>query len=227
MRFLPALALILPASVASATATADKWPNVTYGESPSSQHVDSLFQRDAIAEAALPQKPAKGVKKMSDDEGEKFYFHYWQFDDELPVTEMANSTGPDDAHPLESDGGGIQNRTYLLRPAIALDERHAENRRAVTPRYIPSLFQRDFKCPTGTSACSAIGRPNRCCGAGDTCTLVQDTGAGDVGCCPQGQTCSNTIGSCPGGYSACSESLGGGCCIPGYECVQGGCEFRL
>lgn len=224
MRFLPALVLILPSSIASATA--DKWPNATYGESPS-QHVDSLFQRDAVAEPSLPQKPARGLKKMSDDEGEKFYFHYWQFDDGLPVTAMSNYTGSDDAYPLDGDRGDkIQNRSYPLRPALAPEERQASSRRAVTPRYIPRLFRRDFKCPVGTAACSGIDRPKRCCGEDDTCTLIQDTGSGDVGCCPKGQTCSDTIGSCPGEYSTCSESLGGGCCIPGYECVQGGCKFR-
>lgn len=50
-----------------------------------------------------------------------------------------------------------------------------------------------------------------------------DTGAGDVGCCPQGQRCSGVIGKCREGYTACLGELGGGCCIPGYECVRGGC----
>lgn len=54
-------------------------------------------------------------------------------------------------------------------------------------------------------------------GAGD--------GAGDVGCCPEGQKCSGVIGRCAEGYTACSGALGGGCCIPGYECVRGGCTF--
>lgn len=205
MRFIPALALILPATIPAVTAG--------YCTNVTSNHADRAFQRDGIAEAELFQKPARGIKKMSDDEGEKFFFDYWQFEDGvLPVTEMGNQTSPNE---------DLQARSFPLRPALALGKPQAGKWLGVPP-----LFRRDFECPDGTSGCGSIDRPDRCCGDGDTCTLVPDTGSGDVGCCPKGQSCSDTIGKCPGAYSTCSESLGGGCCIPGYECVQGGCKFR-
>ncbi|KAJ5182392.1 hypothetical protein N7492_000008 [Penicillium capsulatum] len=81
------------------------------------------------------------------------------------------------------------------------------------------LKARDFKCPTDTHACTNIHRSDRCCGLGSTCELVKDTGSGEVGCCANGSICSGVVGSCQRGYTACSSALGGGCCIPGYECV--------
>lgn len=156
-------------------------------------------------------RPIRGVRKMSNDEGEKFFWHYWQFEDE-----MGNYSHPDSNR--NTAGEEIRTRSCPLRPALSIDETQSRNGRG--------LFQRDFECPDGTKACAAINRPNRCCDAGDTCQLVQDAGPGDagVGCCPAGQTCLGEIGSCPAGYSTCSGALGGGCCIPGYDCVQGGCE---
>lgn len=167
-------------------------------------------QRDAAVE--FLQKPIRGVKKMSADEGEKFFWDYWQFDDGLSTQATGNFSSPKD-----KDRKDIHTRSYPLQPALSIDQTHG---------WI-SLFQRDFKCPGDTEACTSISRPNRCCGAGDTCQLVQDTGSGDVGCCPAGQACSDMIGLCPGGYSTCPPAFGGGCCIPGYDCVQGGCELGL
>lgn len=148
---------------------------------------------------------------MSEDEGEKFFFDYWDFEgaDEVGLTATNETFNPQSYDNHEAPE--IQPRVYPFRPSVS------------TNMGFSPLFRRDFKCPTGTFACTAIDRPNSCCGAGDTCVLVQDTGLGDVGCCPQGQTCSGVIGSCQQGYMSCPASMGGGCCIPGYECVSGGC----
>ncbi|RHZ57651.1 hypothetical protein CDV55_104893 [Aspergillus turcosus] len=155
----------------------------------------------------------RGVKKMSEDEGEKFFFDYWDFEgaDETGLM-TTNETCSSQSYETP-EAPEIQPRIYPFRPSVP-------NNMGFSP-----LFRRDFKCPTGTLACTAIGRPNSCCGAGDTCVLVQNTGLGDVGCCPQGQTCSGVIGSCQQGYTGCPASIGGGCCIPGYECVSGGCAY--
>lgn len=226
MRLIPALALILPASI-SAQATADN-TNVTYEENH--QHnANRVFQRNALGSTDRPKQTIRGIKKMSDDEGEKFFMHYWQFDDGLPATEMGNltNTSPNKDSSPDASEENIRPRSQPLRPAFELDEGHGDNWYGITlPRYFSPLHRRGFDCPAGTSECSSINRPNRCCGEGDTCTLVSNTGSGDVGCCPKGQSCSDTIGSCPRSYSTCSESLGGGCCIPGYECVEGGCKFH-
>ncbi|KAL4930133.1 putative GPI anchored protein [Aspergillus undulatus] len=154
-----------------------------------------------------PKKPI-GIRKMTGDEGEKFFMHYWQYEED---TIAANSTTAD------------EDRTYLPRsynfhPPFALGlERLADLRSS-------PLARREFECPTGTSACSSINRPDSCCGTDETCVVVEDTGSGDVGCCPAGQDCSGTIGSCWEGYTSCPSSLGGGCCFPGYECVEDGCS---
>lgn len=154
------------------------------------------------------EKSIRGVRKMSNDEGEKFFLDYWSFHDSNERS-MGNITDSDPARPRQ-----IQPRSYPYQPAAFPNLARGL-----------SLFQRDFQCPAGTSSCTSINRPSSCCASGDTCELVQDTGSGDVGCCPQGQTCSGVVGSCQSGYTACPASLGGGCCIPGYECVSGGCMF--
>lgn len=176
-----------------------------------------------------------GVKKMSNDEGEKFFWDYWHFSDgistgegESELDELSSrniSSVPATNTNTDTNNGGkdISIRSFPLQPAVSLSGPKSKNRHGLNG--FPPLFQRDFECPSDTHACTSINRPNRCCGAGDTCQLVQDSGDGDVGCCPQGVECSNEIGSCPGGYAACSGELGGGCCIPGYECVVGGCKF--
>ena len=224
MQLLPALALILPASIIPQS-TAEEVSNVA-SEANLRHNANGVFQRNPFVRTEPPGQSIRGVKRMSDDEGEKFFMHYWHFDTGLPDTEMGNltDTSPYEDGLQDADGEKIRPRSKPLRPALALDE--GESWYGYTlPRYFSPLHRRDFECPAGTSGCSSINRPNRCCGEGDTCTLVPDTGSGDVGCCPKGQSCSDTIGTCPSDYSTCSESLGGGCCIPGYECVEGGCKF--
>lgn len=174
-------------------------------------HEGAIQRHNAEIEADLlrDDKPIRGVRKMSSDEGEKFFLDYWSYDGSDGLS-MGNHTGTDN----DVTDDNIQPRSYPFQPASIKQARGI------------SLLQRDFQCPAGTTGCTSINRPSSCCTTGDICELVQDTGSGDVGCCPQGQTCSGVIGSCQWGYTACSASLGGGCCIPGYECVSDGCMFR-
>lgn len=88
------------------------------------------------------------------------------------------------------------------------------------------LQGRDFACPGGTHVCSIINQPNYCCTDGTTCFVVDDApDAGNVGCCPDGQSCGGSVASCADGNTACPAEKGGGCCIPGFVCVDIGCEF--
>ncbi|KAL4905808.1 hypothetical protein BDW74DRAFT_12949 [Aspergillus multicolor] len=161
----------------------------------------------------VPQRSIQGIRKMSDDAGEKFYMHYWHYEDDLIVS---NST---DAQ-TEIDRRFVLARSYHFQPPFSFDvQRFADLRSS-------PLERRDFECPAGTKACTAIGRSDSCCGTDETCVVVEDTGLGDVGCCPSGQDCSGTIGSCFEGYTSCPSSLGGGCCFPGYECVEEGCKYE-
>lgn len=183
-----------------------------------------ILQRNAAVTSQLAAGPALGVKKMSDDEGEKFFFDYWSFGD-------VSSTGNISERHLSDEDGFSPARfvaqSYPFGPSYSLGS-------GGDSQFLPrenndstnNLFEkRDFKCPTGTSACTSIGRSDRCCGSGETCEIVADTGHGNVGCCPSWKTCSGMIGSCKSGYTVCSQALGGGCCIPGYDCVEGGCKW--
>ncbi|CAG8885978.1 unnamed protein product [Penicillium egyptiacum] len=182
-----------------------------------------ILQRNAAITSQLAAGPALGVKKMSDDEGEKFLLDYWSFGDVYPSGNISEGHLPDDrfsparfvaqSHPF---GPSYSLGTDGESQFFALENSHSANN---------LLEKRDFQCPTGTSACTSIGRSDRCCGSGETCKIVADTGHGDVGCCPSWKTCSGMIGSCQSGYTACSQALGGGCCIPEYDCVEGGCAY--
>ncbi|KAF7586226.1 hypothetical protein BBP40_009224 [Aspergillus hancockii] len=171
-----------------------------------------VLQRNAAIQSQLAQSPVRGIKKMSSDEGEKFFLDYWYF-------EAGNSTDLQSPENSETGHSDIESRSYPYQPSYSLDPDGGPNWMG----HFSPLLRRDFKCPAGTNACTSINRPNSCCSTGSTCEIVEDTGSGDVGCCPSGQMCSGTIGSCQKGYTSCPASLGGGCCIPGYECVSGGC----
>ncbi|KAJ6036162.1 hypothetical protein N7540_000441 [Penicillium herquei] len=175
---------------------------------------------NADIESKLSETPVHGVRKMSHDEGEKFFLDYWSF--------------VDDSQGL-ADRGLDDDQTPFNKSSQVEDQASSD---LLIPRSFPfqssfpweandkSLFgPRDFKCPTGTYACESIGRSDRCCSMSDTCQHVRDTGSGDVGCCPTGKRCSNVVGQCPSPWTTCSEALGGGCCIAGYHCVPGGCAF--
>ncbi|KAJ5880729.1 uncharacterized protein N7473_011782 [Penicillium subrubescens] len=199
-------------------------------ENTNSQSANTIQRRNAEIEARLADEPVYGVRKMSTDQGEKFYLDYWHFEDAVQdglserhlaeVNTTTASEGKIQKTPVENTGTGFSPAQFVARSY------------AFNPSFGPafgvlgsSLESRDFKCPSDTIACTSINRSDRCCSTGDTCVIVTDTGSGDVGCCPKGQTCSGTIGSCQSGYTTCSKALGGGCCIPGYECVEGGCAY--
>jgi hypothetical protein len=186
-------------------------PALLWAASVAAQVSDSQTQNNAAR-----HKSITGVRKMSDDEGEKFFMNYWSFEDNI----IANSTGSHDStEHTEISRSTILPRSYYFQPPFS-----SGFERFSSLRHSP-LVRRNFECPAGTHACTSISRPDSCCRTDETCVIVEDTGSGDVGCCPAGQDCSGTIGSCWEDYTSCSSSLGGGCCIPGYECVDGGCKF--
>lgn len=237
MHLLPALSRLLLFS-ASGSHDADKSSLGGTGQeidAVSNVPVESLFRRNEEIAAQWAERPVQGVRKMSTDEGEKFFFDYWQLGDDPQGTLLerqvkegnstladlaldSSSDSPDDSAEDNFPDALFLARSYPFQPAFPLNSRSWSE-------WGDPLAARDFKCPTGTNACTSIGRSDRCCGTGDTCEIVPDTGSGDVGCCPAGETCNGGIGSCQGGYTGCSQALGGGCCIPGYDCVPGGCEY--
>lgn len=168
---------------------------------------------DAIKRRMLGQSPV-AVKKMSNDPRQKFYPEYWQFGIYRPTTENSTNLGN---HSMAQE---------LFQPFLP----HSDD------TFIPfsklrsfprNIFEkRGYQCPTGTSSCSSIGYTNSCCATDETCVVITDTGLGDVGCCPNGQTCKGSVSSCDtaAGYTSCSNSTSGGCCIPGYTCDSVGCK---
>ncbi|KAE8153489.1 hypothetical protein BDV25DRAFT_149245 [Aspergillus avenaceus] len=201
--------VLVPASLAAQTLSHD---NPTIYQNDADLDTHRILQRNAAIQEQLSQAPAQGMKKMTDDEGEKFLLDYWFFE--------SNSTDRPDTKEPKTTETAFHPRSYPDEPSAPLDNSTALDG-WMGP--ISPLLRRDFQCPSGTYSCTSINRPDSCCSTGSSCELVQDTGSGDVGCCPSGQQCSGTIGSCKPGYTSCSASLGGGCCIPGYQCVTGGC----
>ncbi|KAJ5297879.1 hypothetical protein N7508_008128, partial [Penicillium antarcticum] len=209
----------------------------------------------AIA-SKLASGPASGVRKMSADEGEKFFFEDWYFENQNGNSDSASglrlrgrdlyhrdwngssslSTEPDtedgeeDEDEYDYTSAQFIAQSFPFEPSFSQLSGGSSNSDSDsdTDSASDALFRleaRNFECPSGTSACTSIGRSDRCCGSGETCQIVTDTGHGTVGCCPSWKKCSGMIGSCASGYSACASALGGGCCIPGYDCVAGGCKY--
>ena len=170
-----------------------------------------------------------GVRKMSSDEGEMFFPEYWTFE----------ANGESDSNVLENPN--INKRRPLLRlPNLEGPKLLSDNATILPPLQAPfslhtdrpnflhlrRLFpfqKRDYNCPSNTNACTSINRPNSCCASDESCQLITDTGNGDVGCCSQGQTCSQEVGACQQGYPSCPGAQGGGCCVPGSSCLDVGC----
>ncbi len=192
-----------------------------------------LVRRDESIQQNLQWHPVVGVKKMSEDEGEKFYLDYWTF---APLGSYGALKDEDRGRGDSEDGGRypfMVNDTKIkgVSPPFLLHSTHNNVVQSnILSRYIrfpisprSEFEKRDFQCPSGTSNCASINRPSSCCAEGQTCQLIQDTGLGDVGCCAAGETCAGSLSNCASGYTDCPNYPGGGCCIPGYACVSGGC----
>lgn len=240
------LSISVPVQGAESSAIAKSGPSENSTTSTQSTPAEFILHH-AIA-SKLASGPASGVRKMRADEGEKFFFEDWYFGDE-----RADSSGLSERGLSHQNWNESSNLSTELEADAEDGDEDGDQYNRTPARFIAQSFPfessfppfsgsnlnldpasearsrleaRNFECPTGTSACTSIGRSDRCCGSGETCEIVADTGYGTVGCCPSSKECSGAIGSCPSGYSACASALGGGCCIPGYDCVAGGCEYN-
>ncbi|GAP84582.1 putative gpi anchored protein [Rosellinia necatrix] len=118
------------------------------------------------------------------------------------------------------DDGGSRVSSSLLSSSD--EEPQSLYRR--TAGALARLQGREFTCPGGTHVCSNIDQPNYCCTDGTTCFVVENApDAGNVGCCPKGQTCGGSVAACADGNTACPAEDGGGCCISGFVCADVGC----
>lgn len=240
----PAPLLLLIASLPARTLSLEtQWP---YNLPPHMKYYpedEALVRRNiGIQEKLASQRPI-GLHKMSGDEGEMFFPEYWVFDSELknaPANKPMERRTPFLRLPSEHQHSGIQedlaNSTWLypLQASLSLhSDQQIESKRLLRklhrlPRALRyQLDERDFRCPGNTLSCTSINRPNSCCPSGESCQLITNNGLGDVGCCAQGQTCSQQVSTCQEGYKSCPGSSGGGCCIPGYDCDGVGCMILL
>ncbi|KAM0808711.1 hypothetical protein AB5N19_09054 [Seiridium cardinale] len=184
-----------------------------------------------VATQLHAQQLPTAIKKMSLDEGEKILPHHLGFASEYvplesPVHARALLT-PEEELLLASNSSAI----ISFRPPFGIhyagSSLDLRNNGPLWRRAKEALYRlegRDFSCPTNTQSCDSIGQPNYCCATGETCYTVENApDAGNVGCCPEGQTCGGSVGICGSGSTACSADVGGGCCIPGFICAQVGC----
>ena len=174
----------LPATLLALLATTDA--SAQNDPRPADLHPEHQkhLKREQQAKDQLQWQQPLGMRKMSGDEGEKFFLHYWDFGD-LPAD--GTETLKDVVKEVES----YANASLQLSAPIAP---HFE--RANTLRRFPgySLFARGWgSCPSGTKSCTEIDRPDSCCSEDDDCIKVDDTGNGDVGCCPKGGSCGGSI----------------------------------
>lgn len=196
------------------------------GHSP--QHGE-LLKRNYEAQQKLALQAPAGVRKMSEDEGEKFFLDYWVFHEPDTKSQPRTDDGVffhNQRDAVDSGKASAWNKSSLDSPSLLPPTLLHENRSADIGLtgwlFGRNVFERDFKCPSGTTSCAAsIDQPNFCCQNSDTCISVGST----AGCCPAGQTCGGSISSCDTaqGYTSCPNNPNGGCCIPNYACQGVGC----
>ena len=234
----PASLLLVIASAPQALSIETQWP---YNLPPHMKYFpgdETLVRKNTGIQKKLASQQPIGVHKMSGDEGEMFFPEYWVFDEaedaSTKVRERKRSLSlrlpsvHEDRDALDSWVNATELQP-LQAPFTLHSDQQTESKGILRRFYrlpramLYHLDERDFQCPGDTFSCTSINRPNSCCPTGESCQLIANTGLGDVGCCAQGQTCSAQVSSCQQGYKSCPGSSGGGCCIPGYDCVSIGC----
>ena len=205
---------------------------------------EELSKRELRVRERMALQAPIAVRKMSVDEGEKFFLDYWEFGDDgkndhglassLAPSRFSMKTGPENM--AQASGGNMTSSFHgdhisldqgpfrMYSPAIAVHGQQWSWAGRLIVRNL--LGKRQYQCPQGTDECSDIQRSDSCCAIGEDCVIVEDSGIGDVGCCPEGASCAGGVSDCDedAGFSDCPNSPNGGCCIPGYQCQDEGCE---
>ena len=222
---LPASLLALFARLSLEQSTQDlPWPYNLPADVKYYPEHEVFLKRDEEIQRKMQKQQVVGVKKMSDNEGEKFYLEYWSFAPE-EMDGVGESSCRNDIHEKNANVSFLAMAQPPLLPHSLDRNAHRAVHRSWrsflnTPRL---LGKRDFQCPRDTYNCESIKRPDSCCPSDQTCQLIEDTGLGDVGCCPAGQTCGGSLADCGEDLSSCPGYPNKGCCISGYACVTGGC----
>ncbi|KAI1802179.1 hypothetical protein F4811DRAFT_421256 [Daldinia bambusicola] len=190
---------------------------------------------------AQQQQHPTAIRKMSLDEGEMFLPEYYAFapsqlqprnqeqEEELLLAGNSSATVPfRPPYPLHYDYLGRRAGAGIAGEVVGGKEEGKENSGpspySQARDVLAKLQGRQFACPEGTHSCANIDQPNYCCSQGTQCFAVTNApDAGNVGCCPDGQTCGVAVGQCSDGSTACPANQGGGCCIEGFVCADVGC----
>ncbi|THW12761.1 hypothetical protein D6D23_10028 [Aureobasidium pullulans] len=201
------------------------WPyNLPAGAKYFPEH-EHHIRRDLEIQQRLNVASPSGIRKMSEDEGEKFFLDYWQFgEQDFNSFEIGSPLNLRRSVNPAALLANISNVEELLPPLLL----HAESQQ------FPNLYrflgrglsERAYQCPTGTDSCVSIGYPNSCCATGETCISLPENDGATIGCCPDGASCGGEIGLCDtaAGYTSC-DNENGGCCVPGYSCQGIGCVY--
>nr|XP_023907948.1 uncharacterized protein LOC112019664 [Quercus suber]POF16498.1 hypothetical protein CFP56_24016 [Quercus suber] len=215
----PSALFTLPASLLLYIADARELDRSRYAWPNEVLHHDDLVRQDVEAQHKLAWQTPVGVKKMSEDEGEKFFLHYWNF----------------------AEAESKDNSTVATAP-IAPHSNHDRRLLLLGHR----LFERDYQCPANTESCSSIGSdlccPSGqtcvstssgigCCTSGDDCDSVSacDVAAGYTscpnsssgGCCVPGSTCEEGSGCVVYGTSTIVLTLSPSTVTAGMTTVTG------
>lgn len=231
---------VIPAPTLSTEPT---WP---YDLPPHVKHFPGdqrLVQKKLEVQERIGIQRPLGLLKMNPEEGEMFFPEYWRFDPDGYTgpwtasldkeTSISGSQVQGTERDMLRDWANATIGDILEAPLKLHKLHHNQQVRSQTvldwlPRMprglLTPLSRREFQCPGDTLSCTEINKPNSCCPIGGTCQPISDSELGDVGCCREGQTCSQQVAGCLNGYTSCPASSGGGCCIPGYECIDVGCE---
>ena len=204
-----------------------------------------ISKRELHVRERMASQAPTAVRKMSGDQGEKFFLDYWEFEG-LKMNEKGfESSDAAIRFPLDTD---TENEAHVINLNVtSLQHKDStSSKQEPNSAYLPTiakhrerwgwmenlvarslLGKRQFQCPQGTNECSGITRPDSCCAVGEECIILEDSGIGDVGCCPEGASCAGGVSGCDedAGFSDCPNSPNGGCCIPGYRCQDEGCKF--
>ncbi|KAJ5660096.1 GPI anchored protein [Penicillium longicatenatum] len=244
MQLLPTVVLLLLNAVSTCSATeyansslevVESSPASTYSDNDIVRHINEI-------ESRLASTPIHGLKKMSPDEGEKFFFDYWSFGPES----QGQLSGREEEQIQSNDTLGIDDlpsnpfhpRSYPFQPSLPFQA----NRWSL-------LSSRDFKCPTGTQACGCVfvsvvtvtihstvtlstktyssvpqGSPSSSQSTSNTATtenLVPPARPTGISTSTKGTT--SRVSVCPTGFYACSAVYHGGCCQIGRNCDTTSC----
>ncbi|KAF2085868.1 hypothetical protein K490DRAFT_58210 [Saccharata proteae CBS 121410] len=113
-------------------------------------------------------RPPLGVRKMSGDAGEKFFMDYWQASSGLEEDTGEQGIGRR-AEPgtLVDIYGNASSLDSFLPPLLLHSDMQTQY--PYLRFFHRNVFdKRNFQCPTGTSSCSNIDRPDSCCATGET-----------------------------------------------------------